>query len=81
MLFDFKLDESYTPNRLIVRAGSGVHDLKVGAAACCPLPLPAACYLSQVFVEWHPWGCVQQALYVQAAACTTSRWARPARTC
>ncbi|GBF95858.1 anaphase-promoting complex subunit [Raphidocelis subcapitata] len=28
LLLDFKLDESYTPNKLVVRAGTGCHDLK-----------------------------------------------------
>lgn len=27
---DFKLDESYTPTKLSIRAGAGAHDLKVG---------------------------------------------------
>lgn len=30
MYLDFKLDESYTPNKISIRAGSGVHDLKAG---------------------------------------------------
>lgn len=32
MHLDFKLDESYTPNKIVVRAGTGAHDLKVSAA-------------------------------------------------
>jgi hypothetical protein len=33
LYLDFKSDESYTPSRLAVRAGSTHHDLKVQSAA------------------------------------------------
>jgi hypothetical protein len=51
---DYKLDESYTPSKIIVRAGTGCHDLKAsgqgaidplllrGPAACCELPAATA---------------------------------------
>jgi hypothetical protein len=32
LLLDYKLDESYTPQRVSVRAGTGCHDLKVRCA-------------------------------------------------
>ena len=39
LLLDFKLDESYTPNKVAVRAGATFHDLK--EIKCVELEEPA----------------------------------------
>lgn len=45
LYLDYKADESYTPSRLSIRAGSAYHDLKVRQhlqqqwQACAPAPM------------------------------------------
>lgn len=56
---DYKLDESYTPNKIAVRAGNSFYDLKVGYPCVCLGQLrtaPASCTVdpySPVFLRIH----------------------------